>query len=137
MAEDANATTSARLDIWLDVSCLFKTRSTRRKPSAPARSSSTATRRRIARFAPGDDLVIARQFGCSRPFTSSPWPDTHMSSADARTTYEDRTPAPTPEEIEMRKLERMRTRPRSPADDAGPQPARRAPQAYEGKPNLD
>jgi len=31
----------------------------------------------------------------------------HVSKADARALYEDLTPPPTPEEIEMRRLERM------------------------------
>ena len=33
--------------------------------------------------------------------------DTHIAKAEARKLYEDRTPAPTPEEIEMRRIERV------------------------------
>ena len=108
MAEDANATTSARLDIWLDVSCLFKTRSDAQKAIRTGKilvNGQPVKAHRAIR--PGDVLVIARQFGRKQTIHVLAVADTHMSKADARTLYEDRTPAPTPEEIEMRKLERM------------------------------
>lgn len=108
MAEDANATTAARLDIWLDVSCLFKTRSDAQKAIRTGKitvNGQPAKAHRAIRA--GDELVISRLLGRKQTIRVMAVADTHMSKADARTLYEDLTPPPTPEEVEMRKLERM------------------------------
>ena len=53
-----------RLDVWLDVACLFRTRSEARTRARGARSPSTrqsAKSNRLVR--PGDEIVIGRPFG--------------------------------------------------------------------------
>jgi ribosome-associated heat shock protein Hsp15 len=108
VAEDANTPTSARLDIWLDVSCLFKTRSDAQKAIRTGKvrvNGQPAKQHRLIRA--GDSLVIARPLGRKQTIEVLAVADTHVSKADARTLYDDTTPPPTPEEIEMRKLERM------------------------------
>lgn len=108
MSESSNGSAGARLDVWLDVSCLFKTRSEAQKAIKNGKVSvngQPAKAHRVVR--PGDELVIGRPFGRKQTIAVKGVADTHVSKADARTLYEDWTPPPTPEEIEMRRLERM------------------------------
>lgn len=103
--EDDNA---ARLDVWLDVACLFKTRSEAQKAvknGKVAVNGQAAKAHRLLRI--GDELVIGRPFGRKQTVIVRGTAAKHVSRADARLLYEDRTPAPTPEEIERRRLERM------------------------------
>jgi ribosome-associated heat shock protein Hsp15 len=59
------------------------------------------------RLRKGDDIEIGRPFGRKQRITVKQLTDRHVAKAEARQLYEDRTPAPTPEEIEARRLERM------------------------------
>ena len=99
---------SVRLDIWLDVACVFKTRSEAQKACRLGKISvngATAKAHRELRI--GDALVIQRPLGRKQLMTVLGLADTHISKADARLLYEDNTPKPTPAEIEQRKLERI------------------------------
>ena len=99
---------SVRLDIWLDVACVFKTRSEAQKACRLGKISvngATAKAHRELRI--GDALVIQRPLGRKQLMTVLGLADTHISRADARLLYEDNTPKPTPGEIEQRKLERI------------------------------
>lgn len=99
---------AARLDVWLDVACLFKTRSEAQKAvknGKVAINGQSAKSHRMVR--PGDELVIGRPFGRKQTIVVLGVAETHVSKADARLLYEDKTPPPTPEEVEMRRLERM------------------------------
>ena len=99
---------SARLDIWLDVSCLFRTRSDAQKAIRNGKihvNGQPAKARRALR--PGDALVINRPFGRKQTVVVLGIAETNVSKAEARLLYEDKTPPPTPEEVEMRRLERM------------------------------
>jgi ribosome-associated heat shock protein Hsp15 len=99
---------SVRLDIWLDVACLFKTRSAAQKacnagkvevngqPSKPHREIKS-----------GDEIVISRPLGRRQRVAVYDVADRHIARTDARNLYEDLTPPPTPEEIEMRKMARL------------------------------
>ena len=55
----------------------------------------------------GDKLEINRPMGRKQLITVLGLADTHLAKADARLLYEDRTPKPTAEEIEVRRLERI------------------------------
>ncbi len=55
----------------------------------------------------GDELEISRGFGRKQRLVVVALADRHVSKADARKLYEDRTPPPTPEEVELRRAERM------------------------------
>jgi ribosome-associated heat shock protein Hsp15 len=55
----------------------------------------------------GDELVIARAGGRKQLVTVRAVADRHVPKADARALYDDRTPPPTPEEIEARRLDRL------------------------------
>ncbi len=97
-----------RLDIWLDVACVFKTRSEAQKACKAGRvdvNGQTAKPNRLLR--PGDTLVISRGMGRKQRLVVKGVAAQHMAKSDARLLYEDLTPAPTPEEIETRRLERI------------------------------
>ena len=102
------ATDEVRLDIWLDVACLFRTRSEAQTACRLGKvevNGQTAKPNRHVR--PGDALEISRPFGRKQLLTVKGLADRHIAKADARQLYEDHTPTPTPEEVEMRRLERM------------------------------
>src|SRR5580765_7749845 len=97
-----------RLDIWLDVACLFKTRSEAQQHCKSGKidvNGQPAKPNRLLR--PGDELVISRPFGRKQKVVVRGLADRHIARADARQLYEDLTPRPTPEEIEMRRMERI------------------------------
>ena len=99
---------SVRLDIWLDVACLFRTRSEAQKACRTGKievHGQPAKPNRLVRA--GDELTIGRGFGRKQRISVRGITDRHVSTAEARELYEDLTPKPTPEEIEMRRVERM------------------------------
>jgi ribosome-associated heat shock protein Hsp15 len=99
---------SIRLDIWLDVACLFKTRSEAQRACRGGKvviNGGPAKAHREVRI--GDELVITRPLGRKQLVTVKALADKHLPKAEARALYEDRTPAPSAEEIEMRRLERL------------------------------
>ena len=103
-----NDTDGVRLDVWLDVACLFKTRSEAQKACKSGKvdvnGEGAKPNRRLHR---GDEIEISRPFGRKQRVAVRALAERHVAKADARTLYEDLTPPPTPEEIEARKLERM------------------------------
>jgi ribosome-associated heat shock protein Hsp15 len=99
---------AARLDVWLDVACLFKTRSEAQKAVKNGKitvNGQPAKAHRLLRV--GDTLVIGRPFGRRQTIFVTRLTERHVTKADARLLYDDRTPPPTAEEVEMRRLERM------------------------------
>lgn len=97
-----------RLDVWLDVACLFKTRSEAQKACKAGKievNGQPAKPNRHLRL--GDEIEISRPFGRKQTIVVRDVADRHVAKADARKLYEDLTPAPTPEEIEARRLERI------------------------------
>ena len=97
-----------RLDVWLDISCLFRTRSEAQKACKMGRidvNGQPAKPHREVR--PGDQLVISRPLGRKQTVVVVGLAETHIAKAEARELYEDRTPPPSPEEIEMRRMERL------------------------------
>ena len=96
-----------RLDVWLDVACLFKTRSEAQKACKAGKidvNRQTAKPNRLLRV--GDELEIGRPFGRKQRLVVRALADRHVAKAQARELYEDLTPAPTAEEIETRRVER-------------------------------
>jgi ribosome-associated heat shock protein Hsp15 len=110
---------AVRLDIWLDVACLFKTRSEAQRACKAGKvtvNGQSAKPHRELRA--GDEIEITRNFGRKQRIAVRGVADRHMAKADAKALYEDLTPPPSAEEIEQRRLERMyraaATPPRSP-----------------------
>ena len=97
-----------RLDVWLDVACLFKTRSEAqdacRNGKLSVNGQPAKPNRRIR---PGDEIWIKRPFGRRQQIRVLALADRHLARADARLLLEDLTPQPTAEEIELRRVERI------------------------------
>jgi ribosome-associated heat shock protein Hsp15 len=108
MAAEKGHSESVRLDVWLDVSCLFKTRSEAQKACQGGKvtvNGQSAKPNRALR--PGDEITIGRPYGRTQKVRVRALADKHVAKADARQLFEDLTPPPTPEEIELRRLERI------------------------------
>lgn len=106
-----------RLDLWLDVSCLFKTRSEAQKACKTGKievNGQPAKPHREIRV--GDEIVVQRPLGRRQRIVVEGLAEKHLPKAEARELYKDLTPPPTAEEIEARKLARLAApfvRPRS------------------------
>ncbi len=98
---------SVRLDVWLDVACLFKTRSEAKRACEGGKvdvNGQTAKPNRAVRE--GDRLRIGRPYGTHQDVIVRIVIDDHVKKSEARVLYDDVTPKPTPEEIEMRRIDR-------------------------------
>lgn len=107
MVSEKSAPDSVRLDVWLDVACLFRTRSEAQKACTGGKvevNRQTAKPNRLMRVS--DRVEISRPFGRKQTLVVRGLADKHVARAEARQLYEDVTPAPTPEEVEMRRIER-------------------------------
>lgn len=97
-----------RLDTWLDVACLYKTRSEASKACKLGKVIVNGVAAKSHRdVKEGDEIEIHRPFGRKQLITVVGITDRHLAKAEARQLYDDRTPTPTPEEVEMRRLERI------------------------------
>ncbi len=97
-----------RLDVWLDVACLFKTRSEAKHACEGGKvevNGDHAKPHRAVRE--GDRLRISRPFGRRQDVVVRIVMDRSVRRADARALYDDVTPTPTPEDLEMRRMERL------------------------------
>ena len=96
-----------RVDAWLDVACLFKTRSL---AQAACRGGKVEVNGQVARpgrlLRKGDELRITRGGGRRQTVVVQDFATHHVPKAEARTLYEDRTPPPTPDELETLRLRR-------------------------------
>ncbi len=97
-----------RLDVWLDVSCLFRTRSEAQNACKAGRVEVNGQPGKPDRhLRVGDQLQIKRPYGRMQRILVKGLLDSHVAKAEARKLYEDLTPPPTLEEIEARRLERI------------------------------
>jgi ribosome-associated heat shock protein Hsp15 len=99
---------TVRLDVWLDVSCLFKTRSEAQRACNGGKvelNGDTARPNRQVRV--GDRLEITRPLGRRQTVIVRAVTDMHLPKAQARQMYEDTTPAPSPEEVAIRRAARI------------------------------
>jgi ribosome-associated heat shock protein Hsp15 len=97
-----------RVDVWLDVSCLFKTRSEAQKACRGGKVDVNGQAAKPHReIGPGDEIEITRRFGRRQKVVVKGLTEQHIPKADARLLYEDLTPKPTAEEVEMRRIARM------------------------------
>jgi ribosome-associated heat shock protein Hsp15 len=96
-----------RLDVWLDVACLFRTRSEAQRACRTGRVSVNGVPAKPHReVKPGDRLVLSRPLGRTQTVEVVAVTDRHLPKAEARALYHDHTPPPTPEEVERRQAER-------------------------------
>ena len=97
-----------RLDIWLDVACLFRTRSEAQRACKGGKVDVNGQAAKPHRdIRPGDEIVITRPLGRRQRVVVRELADRHVPKARARELYADLTPQPGPEEIEARRLARL------------------------------
>ena len=97
-----------RLDVWLDVACLFRPRSEAQRACKGGKvhvNGQAAKPHRDIQLA--DEIRITRPSGRRQIVVVRELRDTHVAKALARELYEDVTPRPTPEEIEIRQFTRL------------------------------
>ena len=97
-----------RLDVWLDVACLFKTRSEAKRACEGGKvdvGGEPGKPNRMVRE--GDRIRISRGQGRYQDVIVRILIDQHVKKSEARVLYDDVTPKPTPEEIEARRVERI------------------------------
>jgi ribosome-associated heat shock protein Hsp15 len=99
---------TVRLDIWLDVACLYRTRSEAQKACHSGKvevNGQSCKPHRQLRV--GDELRISRPFGRKQTVTVLGVTDRHLPKVEARLLYQDTSPPLSEEEKEMRRVERM------------------------------
>jgi ribosome-associated heat shock protein Hsp15 len=99
---------AVRLDVWLDVACLFKTRSEAKRACEAGKvdvNGQAAKPNRIVRE--GDRLRIGRPFSRHQDVIVRIVMDDHVKKSEAKALYDDATPKPTAEEVEMRRVDRV------------------------------
>jgi ribosome-associated heat shock protein Hsp15 len=112
--------TSVRLDIWLDVACLFKTRSEAQRACKGGKVDLNGhSARQNREVKPGDVIEITRPAGRRQRLVVVAVTDKHVPRAEARALYEDTTPPPSPEEQAMLDLIRL-ANPKRRADPGSP-----------------
>ena len=100
--------TEVRLDIWLDVSCLFKTRSEAQRACKGGKVDVNGQPGKPHRtIKSGDQIVISRESGRRQTVLVLGLADRSVPKADARLLYDDRTPPTPPEEVALRRAERV------------------------------
>jgi ribosome-associated heat shock protein Hsp15 len=103
-----SALETVRLDVWLDVSCLFKTRSEAQRACKAGRvevNGQPGKPHRIVKA--GDRLEIQRGLGTTQSVVILTLAERSIPKAEARLLYEDHTPKPTEQEIAVRRAERV------------------------------
>ncbi len=112
---------TVRLDTWLDVACLFKTRSQAQNACKGGKVSVNGERAKPHRkLQVGDEIRITMSGGWRRIVVVSTLADQHVPKAVARTLYDDHTPPPTPEELELRRLQKLARPPKRPRGSGSP-----------------
>jgi ribosome-associated heat shock protein Hsp15 len=107
-SENESDLTSLRLDVWLDVACLFKTRSEAKRACEGGKvevNGEHAKPHRMVRE--GDRIRVNRGYGRHQDVIVRIVLDQHVKKSEARVLYDDVTPKPTPEEVEARRVERV------------------------------
>jgi ribosome-associated heat shock protein Hsp15 len=108
MVDDNDDVDDVRLDVWLDVACLFRTRSEAQKACRGGKISVNGQpAKQNRRMRAGDEVLISRPLGRKQRVRVVKFATQHIPKAEARLLYEDLTPPPTAEEIEARRMERL------------------------------
>jgi ribosome-associated heat shock protein Hsp15 len=97
-----------RLDVWLDVSCLFKTRSEAQRAIRGGKVDVNGQAGKAHRMVKdGDVIEITRPMARRQRVIVRGAVEQHIPKPEARKLYEDVTPAPSPEEQAMIDLMRL------------------------------
>ncbi|HEY6066048.1 MAG TPA: RNA-binding S4 domain-containing protein [Thermoanaerobaculia bacterium] len=99
---------AVRLDVWLDVACVFPTRSQAKAACEGGKVDVNGDRAKPHRLVrPGDRLEVTTGPARRRSLVVRGVAGKSIPKTQARALYEDVTPKPSPDEIEARRFERM------------------------------
>ena len=99
---------ATRLDVWLDVACLFKTRSEAKRACEGGKVEVNGHRAKPnSHVRDGDRIRIGRPFGRHQDVVVRLLIEQHVKKSEAKALYDDVTPKPSAEELEMRRMERI------------------------------
>ena len=97
-----------RIDAWLDVACLYKTRSEAKRGCEGGKVEVNGEHAKPHRaLREGDRVRINRGYGKYQDVIVRILIDQHVKKAEARALYDDVTPKPSPDELEIRRNERI------------------------------
>jgi ribosome-associated heat shock protein Hsp15 len=97
-----------RLDVWLDIACLFKTRSGAKHACEGGKVEVGGDRAKPNRgVREGDRIRISRGHGRVQDVIVRILVDQHVKKSEARVLYDDVTPRPAPEDIDARRMDRI------------------------------
>ena len=97
----------ARIDVWLDIACLYRTRSEAQQACRGGKVEVNGQNVKPHRLLRAGDVVVITRGDKLQTVVVIGFASTHVAKAHARALYEDRTPPPTPAEVEARQLERL------------------------------
>jgi ribosome-associated heat shock protein Hsp15 len=113
--------TEVRLDVWLDVACLFPTRAQAAAACAGGKvdlNGRAASAHKVVRVGDGLAITFSR---AKRTFRVKGLCKRHVKKSEARVLFEETTPPPSPEVLEARRLERLL----APRADGGSRPTKK------------
>ena len=94
-----------RVDLWLDVSCVYRTRSEAKRACKGGNILVNDDRAKPHReVKPGDRITITTPSGRLRHLVIKRLSERHLPKVEARGLYQDATPPPTPEETQLHEL---------------------------------
>jgi ribosome-associated heat shock protein Hsp15 len=99
---------AVRLDVWLDVACLYRTRSEAQRACQGGKvevNGQSCKPHRLLRI--GDEIRLSRPYGRKQTVTVAVLADRHIPKAEARLLYNDTTPPLSEADKELRRLEKM------------------------------
>jgi ribosome-associated heat shock protein Hsp15 len=99
---------AVRLDLWLDVACVFPTRSQAKAACEGGKVDVNGARAKPHReVRRGDRIAVTTSAGRRRELLVRSLAERSIPRAEARRLYEDVTPEPSPETLEIRRLDRL------------------------------
>jgi ribosome-associated heat shock protein Hsp15 len=112
--DSPSALARVRVDVWLDVACLYKTRSEAQRACNGGKVEVNDQRAKPHReLRIGDTLTLSRPLGRKQKVVVRALAENHIPKAQARELYEDITPPLSPEEQAFQQLLRQ-SRPQVP-----------------------
>jgi ribosome-associated heat shock protein Hsp15 len=100
--------TTVRLDVWLDVVCLYKTRSEAQRACEGGKVEVNGQRSKAHRpLRVGDRIQLSRPYGRKQTLIVLGLVERHIAKAEAKALYNDTTPPISEEERDLRRLERV------------------------------
>ncbi len=99
---------TVRLDVWLDVACVYPTRTQAKAACEGGKVDVNGSRAKPHReIRPGDRIAVSGREGAKRELVVRGLAERSIPKAQARKLYEDVTPPPSPEVVEARRLDRL------------------------------